>query len=154
MDEKLKRLEDVLCKKGYSIGTIENCTCGLVGAAIGSVCPYQSVYKGTITAFNDNLLRSVSNITEGVIENNGLYSAQSAMQIALDGLSLLNTDICICVIGNASLDDGSIWVCCCKCVDGGTTFRYAKIDNVSERSVNIENAINGALKAAYALIIE
>ena len=152
MNKELKELALEILNRGLTIATVENCTCGLLGASIGSVCAVPAIYKGTLNYFNDNALKTFMGIGEDVIEVNGLYSSQVAMKTALYASYMFNVDVCISVIGDAFIhedsENGTIWICVCKKIDGRVTFKYVKIEANSVRSKNIEKAIAVALMSA------
>lgn len=152
MNKELKELALEILNRGLTIATVENCTCGLLGATIGSVCAVPTIYKGTLNYFNDDALKTFMGIGEDVIEANGLYSSQVAMKTALYASYMFNVDVCISVIGDAFIhedsENGTIWICVCKKIDGRVTFKYVKIEANSARSKNIEKAIAVALISA------
>ena len=151
MSEELKNLALELLNRNLTIGTVENCTMGLVGASIGSVCATPSIYKGSFVYFNDEVLKRWMALKDEVIETKGLYSSQIAMITAHYGVYMLNVDVCISVIGDAFVrgdgTNGTIWICVCKKKDGNIKFKYVKLESDSIRSKNIEKAISEALKA-------
>lgn len=156
MSENLSKLAFELLDRGYSIGTIEQCTCGLVGASIASVCSLPTIYKGSVVPFNNDRLRLLSNLQQSIIDTNGLYSAQVAMQMAFNGSYMLDVDLCIGVVGDAFIREdssiGKIWICVCKKHNGKISFKYAQVESFHRRSKNIENAIEAALAATLELI--
>lgn len=155
MNEELKELALEILNRGLTIATVENCTCGLLGATIGSVCAVPTIYKGSFTCFNNDVLKALIGIGEDVVNANGLYSSQVAMKAALHFSNIFDANICISVIGNAFInekDENNIWICVCKKINENISFKYTKVKAISTRSKNIEKAISEALKCAVRQI--
>jgi PncC family amidohydrolase len=152
MRDKLRVLGLELLNSGLTIGTVEHCTSGLLGASISSMCGLSTVYSGTIVTVDAEHMEKMLEISHNVFKNNGLVSSQTACQMALNGLYKLNTDICVAVVGNVvppmaadeDLDD-TVWICVATLTDKKVDFKYSKINVDGLRGRNIEAAINEAL---------
>lgn len=152
MRDKLRILGLELLNSGLTIGTVEHCTSGLLGASISSMCGLSTVYSGTIVTVDAEHMEKMLEISHNVFKNNGLVSSQTACQMALNGLYKLNTDICVAVVGNVvppmaadeDLDD-TVWICVATLTDKKVDFKYSKINVDGLRGRNIEAAINEAL---------
>ena len=152
MRDKLRVLGLELLNSGLTIGTVEHCTSGLLGASISSMCGLSTVYSGTIVTVDAEHMEKMLEISHNVFKNNGLVSSQTACQMALNGLYKLNTDICVAVVGNvvppmaADEDpDDTVWICVATLTDKKVDFKYSKINVNGLRGKNIEAAINEAL---------
>jgi PncC family amidohydrolase len=152
MRDKLRVLGLELLNSGLTIGTVEHCTSGLLGASISSMCGLSTVYSGTIVTVDAEHMEKMLEISHNVFKNNGLVSSQTACQMALNGLYKLNTDICVAVVGNvvppmaADEDpDDTVWICVATLTDKKVDFKYSKINVDGLRGRNIEAAINEAL---------
>jgi PncC family amidohydrolase len=152
MRDKLRVLGLELLNAGLTIGTVEHCTSGLLGASISSMCGLSTVYGGTIVTVDAEHMEKMLEISHNVFKNNGLVSSQTACQMALNGLYKLNTDICVAVVGNvvppmaADEDpDDTVWICVATLTDKKVDFKYSKINVDGLRGRNIEAAINEAL---------
>ena len=55
MEKLARNVAIALMDKGYTIATIEECTCGLIGAAIASQKYAQRWYKGTIVPYTEDM---------------------------------------------------------------------------------------------------
>ena len=151
MRDKLRVLGLELLNSGLTIGTVEHCTSGLLGASISSMCGLSTVYSGTIVTVDAEHMEKMLEISHNVFKN-GLVSSQTACQMALTGLYKLNTDICVAVVGNvvppmaADEDpDDTVWICVATLTDKKVDFKYSKINVDGLRGRNIEAAINEAL---------
>lgn len=152
MRDKLRVLGLELLNSGLTIGTVEHCTSGLLGASISSMCGLSTVYSGTIVTVDAEHMEKMLEISHNVFKNNGIVSSQTACQMALNGLYKLNTDICVAVVGNvvppmgADEDpDDTVWICVATLTDKKVDFKYSKINVNGLRGRNIEAAINEAL---------
>jgi len=152
MRDKLRVLGLELLNAGLTIGTVEHCTSGLLGASISSMCGLSTVYGGTIVTVDADRMEKMLEVSHNVFKNNGLVSSQTACQMALNGIYKLNVDICIAVVGNvvppmvADEDpNNTVWICVATLTDKKVDFRYSKINVDGLRGKNIEAAINEAL---------
>ena len=152
MKEKVRELALKLLGSGLTIGTVEHCTSGLLGAAISSVCGTSTIYKGTIVAVDEEHMEKLLDVSPNVYRNNGLISSQVACQMALGGLYGLNCDICVATVGDVvplmSQDEkpkGIVWICVATMNDKKVDFEYKKVEVDGLRGRNIETVINEAL---------
>lgn len=151
MNDKLKVIGLELLNRSLSIGTIEHCTSGLLGAAISSMCGLSTVYNGTIVCVDMEHIKNLMDVPSSVFKNNGLVSSQVACQMALSGLRKLDTDICVSVVGNVvptMADDDSdnlVWICVATMTSKKVEFRYEKLEVTGLRGQNIQNVIDKAL---------
>lgn len=152
MKDKLRVLGLELLNAGLTIGTVEHCTSGLLGASISSMCGLSTVYGGTIVTVDAEHMEKLVEVSQNVFKRNGIVSSQVACQMALGGLYKLNVDICVAVVGNVVPPmgaeeelDNTVWVCVAIMTDKKVDFRYSKINVNGLRGQNIETAINEAL---------
>ena len=152
MRDKLRVLGLELLNAGLTIGTIEHCTSGLLGASISSICGLSTVYGGTIVTVDAEHMEKMLEVSHNVFKNNGLATSQVACQMALGGLYKLNVDVCVAVVGNVVPPicaeeelDNTVWVCVATLTGKKVDFRYSKINVDGLRGKNIEAAINEAL---------
>ena len=152
MRDKLRTLGLELLNASLTIGTVEHCTSGLLGAAISSMCGLSTVYGGTIVTANGKVMETLVDVSPNAIKNNGLVSSQVASQMAIGGLYKLGVDICAAIVGNVvpPMDadeepDNTVWICIVIGSDKRVDFKYKKIEVNGLRGENIETAINEAL---------
>ena len=151
MKDKLKVLGLELLNSDFTIGTVEHCTSGLLGASISSICGISSIYKGTIVAVDSEHMEKLLDVSHNVFKNNGLVSSQVACQLALGGLYKLNVNVCVSIVGNVVPPIGEeepnnrVWICVATMRDKKVDFKYEKMDVNGLRGKNIEAAIIKAL---------
>ena len=151
MRDKLRVLGLELLNAGLTIGTVEHCTSGLLGASISSMCGLSTVYGGTIVTVDAEHVEKMLEVSHNVFKNNGLVSSQAACQMALNGIYKLNVDICIPMAADEDPDD-TVWICVATLTDKKVDFKYSKINVDGLRGQNIETAINEALDVAIGEI--
>lgn len=152
MRDKLRVLGLELLNASLTIGTVEHCTSGLLGASISSMCGLSTVYCGTIVTVDADHMEKMLEVSHNVLRDRGLVSSQTACQMALNGLYKLNADICVSIVGNVippmSADedlDNTVWICIATLTGKKVDFKYRKINVDGLRGQNIERAINEAL---------
>lgn len=151
MKDKLKKLVLELQNNMLTIGTIEHCTSGLLGASIFSSLKINSMYGGTIVAVDSEHMEKLLEVPENVIKKNGIISSQVACQLALCGLYKLDVDVCVATVGNvippsAEEEPNNIaWICVAKIGDNNVDFTYRKVEFNDTCGKNIETVINEAL---------
>lgn len=128
-EQMLNELIFELNKKRIRIGTVECCTCGLLGASIASVANSAEfpMYKGSITinqGYNDDLMRTLD-VSPNAIKNNGVVSSQVACQMAIGGLYKLDLNLCVAVVGD--IKNGVVWLCSARQGDKTLNFRYKQL---------------------------
>ena len=159
MEDALKRLGLELLNSGYTVGTAEHMTSGLIGSTLSSMCGTSSVYKGSITTFDKDRLIRLLDVSPNVFNSNKLVSSQVACQMALGGLYKLDVNLCIAVVGgdvpSANADDNSVWICSAKLIkDKEINFWYRKLELNGLRGERLEKVITEALNVAYLHITE
>jgi nicotinamide-nucleotide amidase len=148
MEDKLKVLNYELSEANLTIGTIEHCTSGLLGASISSIVGLGGIYKGTIVTVNSDAMGKLLDLSPNVFKNNDFVSSQTACQLALGGLYKLNVDLCVSIIGdvNPIIDsDNKVWICMASHNDKRVNFTYNMVEVNGSLGKNIEQVINEAL---------
>lgn len=158
MVERLRELRTNLFAHGLTIGTVEHCTSGLLGASISSVLGLSNYYRGTFVIVDYNQLEKLLDPTTNENEAISFNSPQTACQMALNGLYKLNVNICVGIVGEvmpsvfSNGESGKI--CICIAISNGSqiSFKYSKIDVNGSRGENIETAINESLALLNAYL--
>lgn len=148
MKDKLKILGKKLINAELTVGTVEHCTSGLLGASISSICGLNCVYKGTIVTVDAEHMENLVEVSQNIFKHNGLVSSQVACQMALGGLYKLNVDICTSVVGNVDSNDDQdnvVWICIAIMTNKKVDFKYDKLNVNGLRGKNIEVVINRTL---------
>lgn len=161
MEELAKRVAVALMSKNYTMATIEECTCGLIGAAVASQDYAQRWYKGTIVPFTEEIAKSLMEVPEYTIRRNDFVSSQVASNLALNGLYKFNVNICTAVVGyvdgygSTDIPAGEVQICVAKLVGKEVRFAYHKVKvKGDDRGKNIEVAMEEALKLTLKHIID
>lgn len=96
-----KHLLDVLIEKGLTLGSVESLTGGKFSSAITSVAGSSKTFKGTLVTYTPEEKHNLADVSLTTIENYGVVSEQTAIEMARGGKKRLNVDVCVSVTGNA-----------------------------------------------------
>lgn len=161
LDELSKKVAIALMDKNYTMATIEECTCGLVGASVASQDYAQRWYKGTIVTYTEDMATKLLEIPQYTIERNDFVSCQVAQQMALCGLYKFDVNICTSIVGyvegfgSTNVPAGEVQICVAKMDTKAIEFKYKKLKLTgNQRGKNIELAIEEALRTTLEHIIE
>ena len=97
MERLLKKLEE----KSLTLGSVESFTGGLFSATVTSIPGASKVFKGSIVSYHNEIKQSLLNLSDQVIEHEGVVSEACAIELARNGLKLLECSICVSFTGNA-----------------------------------------------------
>jgi nicotinamide-nucleotide amidase len=99
----------LLTEHGWTIGTAESATGGLVAARITGVAGSSAAFKGSIVAYDAATKTRLLGVPAGLIERHGLVSEEVAVAMADGAADRLAVDVAIAVTGSAGPDahDGS-----------------------------------------------
>jgi len=92
---------NLLRQKGLTLGTVESATGGLISHLITNVPGSSDYYKGSVTAYSNELKTKVVGVKEATINNYGAVSQQVAEEMAHGGRKVLAVDICLADTGIA-----------------------------------------------------
>lgn len=95
------KLVEVLTKEELTIGSIESFTGGLFSKYITDINGASKVFKGSIIAYANEIKEKLVDIDKDLIEKYGVVSWPVAEKLAINGLKILNVDICVSFTGNA-----------------------------------------------------
>jgi nicotinamide-nucleotide amidase len=91
----------LLRQKGLTLGIVESATGGLISHRITNVAGSSDYYKGSVTAYSNEVKSKVVGVSEDIINQYGAVSPQVAEEMAQGGRNILNTDICLADTGIA-----------------------------------------------------
>ena len=97
----MKKLLQMLSKKGLTLGSVESMTSGLFAAEFTSVPGASKVFKGSVVTYATEIKEKVVGVKSETIEKYGVVSEEVAKEMAECGRKLLDVDICVSVTGNA-----------------------------------------------------
>jgi len=92
---------NLLRRKGLTLGAVESATGGLISNLITDVPGSSDYYKGSITAYSNEIKIRVVGVNEATIDQYGAVSPQVAEEMAAGGRRVLATDICLADTGIA-----------------------------------------------------
>ena len=101
MANLLQEVGDLLSRKGLTLGLVESATGGLISHLITNVAGSSDYYKGSVTAYSNEIKIKVVGVKRDTIERNGAVSPQVAEEMAQGGRKLLAVDICLADTGIA-----------------------------------------------------
>ena len=91
----------LLLEKGLTLGVVESATGGLLSHRITNVPGSSDYYKGSVTAYSNEVKSGVVGVSEDTLIQYGAVSPQVAEELAEGGKLLLGADICIADTGIA-----------------------------------------------------
>ena len=96
-----QEIGDLLRQKGLTLGVVESATGGLISHLITNVPGSSDYYKGSVTAYSNDIKIRLIGVSRDTIEQYGAVSHQVAEEMALGGRKLLSVDICLADTGIA-----------------------------------------------------
>ena len=91
----------LLCQKGLTLGLVESATGGLISHRISNIPGSSDYYKGSVTAYSNEVKIKVVGVSEATIYQYGAVSPEVAEEMAAGGRKLLAADICLADTGIA-----------------------------------------------------
>ena len=91
----------LLRKKGLTLGVVESATGGLISHSITNVPGSSAYYKGSVTAYSNEIKIKMVGVKAETINKYGAVSAQVAREMARGGHKILAADICLADTGIA-----------------------------------------------------
>ncbi len=92
---------NLLRQKGLTLGVVESATGGLISHLITNVPGSSDYYKGSVTAYSNEVKIKVVGVKEEAINKYGAVSSQVAEEMAQGGRKVLDADICLADTGIA-----------------------------------------------------
>ncbi len=91
-------------ERGWTLGTAESATGGLVAARLTRVPGASRVFRGSIVAYASDVKRDLLGLSEDVVGSDGVVSEAAALEMARGGAHSLGVDVCVAVTGSAGPD--------------------------------------------------
>ena len=91
----MKALIERLKRDGLTIGSCESLTAGLFASTIAEVSGASAVLKGGIITYWTECKVNVVHVSEEVVRQYGVVSAQCAREMAEKARVLLDVDVCV-----------------------------------------------------------
>lgn len=92
---------NLLRQKGLTLGVVESATGGLISHLLTNVTGSSDYYKGSVTAYSNEIKIEVVGVKEKTINKYGAVSHQVAEEMAQGGKKILGADICLADTGIA-----------------------------------------------------
>lgn len=96
-----QQVGDLLREKRLTLGVVESATGGLVSHLITNVPGSSDYYKGSVTAYSNEVKIRIIGVNEATINKYGAVSHEVAEEMAEGGRKLLGADICLSDTGIA-----------------------------------------------------
>lgn len=125
-DKIEKILGEILTERNLSISTTESCTGGEISKLITSVSGSSNYFQGGVVSYATQKKILILGVSEKTITEHSVVSEQVALEMALGGQKLFETDICVSTTGVAGPSKGE------DGKDVGTVFYSIRIGNHSE----------------------
>ena len=101
VQELVSSLIKKLQEKNLTISVAESLTGGLVAASLTEIPGASKVFKGSITAYSDEIKQNVLNVNKETITNFTSISEQVALEMAINVRKIMKSDIGISTTGVA-----------------------------------------------------
>src|SRR3989338_6656463 len=92
---------NLLRQKRLTLGLVESATGGLISHLITNVPGSSDYYKGSVTAYSNEVKIKVVGVKKDTIDKYGAVSSQVAEEMAQGGRKVLAADICLAHTGIA-----------------------------------------------------
>ena len=98
----------LLREKGLTLGVVESGTGGLISHLITNVPGSSNYFKGSVTAYANDIKRKIIGVKSATLEQHGAVSPQVAVEMADGGRKVLGVDICLADTGIAGPGGGTL----------------------------------------------
>ncbi|WP_395049555.1 competence/damage-inducible protein A [Flavobacterium sp.] len=106
-DETLETvLGRLLTQQNKTISTAESCTGGKIAQVLTSVSGASNYFKGSVVTYATEIKTSVLGLSEDLIKEHSVVSAEVAKQMAINVKEIMKTDYAIATTGNAGPSKG------------------------------------------------
>jgi nicotinamide-nucleotide amidase len=101
-DETIERvIRRELEQRGWTIGTAESATGGLVGRRLTSLPGASETFRGSVVAYASDLKSSILGVADATLDDHGVVSEATAQEMANGARSVLGVDVAVAVTGSA-----------------------------------------------------
>ena len=90
-----REIGSLLRQKGLTMGIVESATGGLISHLITNAPGSSDYYKGSVTAYSNEVKIKIVGVKEDTINKYGAVSHQVAEEMAQGGRKILASDICL-----------------------------------------------------------
>jgi nicotinamide-nucleotide amidase len=142
---------------GKTLAVAESCTGGYISHLITSIPGSSEYYKGSVTAYSNEVKQNVLGVSENSLTKSGAVSEQVAKEMALGVKKALHTDFAVSTTGIAGPDGGTdekpvgtVWIA----VAGEHKVFAAKFVFGNDRERNIIRSGQTALQLLRRVILK
>jgi PncC family amidohydrolase len=96
-----------LRERGWTIGTAESCTGGLILHRLTNIAGSSTYVLGGIVAYSNQVKQSLLHVKQGTLMAYGAVSEQTAQEMAVGARLVLKTDLALSVTGIAGPGGGT-----------------------------------------------
>jgi PncC family amidohydrolase len=96
-----QEIGNLLRQKKLTLGAVESATGGLISHLITNVSGSSDYYKGSVTAYSNEIKMKVIGVKEATLKQHGAVSPQVAEEMAAGGRQVLAVDVCLADTGIA-----------------------------------------------------
>lgn len=101
-DDTIERvIHHQLAERGWTIGTAESATAGIVASRLTSIPGSSATFRGSIGAYAPDLKISVLGVAQDTLDEHGVVSEQTALEMAHGARRVLGVDVAVAVTGSA-----------------------------------------------------
>jgi PncC family amidohydrolase len=141
---------------GWTLGTAESCTGGLLAGTITAVAGSSRYFAGGIVSYSDELKRRLLEVPAELLTRHGAVSAEVAIAMAQAARERLGVDLAIAVTGIAGPgSDGSdkrVGLTFIAVADAESA-RVNRYEWKGDRSENRRLSVEAALQMALAAVV-
>ena len=101
MESLAKEIGRLLKERQLTLGLVESATGGLISHLITGVAGSSDYYRGSVTAYGNEIKTGVVGVKKATLNRYGAVSPQVAEEMARGGQKLLAVDICLADTGIA-----------------------------------------------------
>lgn len=152
-----RQIGDLLYASGYTLGTAESCTGGLISEAIVATPGASNYFKGSVVSYTNEIKERLLKVDHEVLEEKTAVCEEVACQMARGVMDILDVDFAITSTGIAGPGGGTkdnpvgtIWVA----YGNREELRTLKLTENYGRDINIAIATNKALRAMHSFLEE
>lgn len=107
-DESLNKvIGNLLLERGFSLSTAESCTGGLLASLITSISGSSAYFERGFVTYSVKSKKEILGVSAETLETKGVYSHETAQEMALGAKRLSHTDFALSTTGIAGPSGGS-----------------------------------------------
>jgi len=96
-----------LTERGWTVGTAESCTGGLIGDVITNRAGSSAYFQGGVISYSNTIKQNVLGVSEATLRDHGAVSEPCALEMARGVRAALGADVGVSATGIAGPDGGN-----------------------------------------------